>query len=94
MPSQGFFKTRQLILESWAITASKLDRDITFFSKKEGCVDRIHNRFTADQVKVLLRGYCQRILDRPAIEKTLGISKSTFSVILREYRHNPEEADV
>ena len=57
-------------------------------------MDQIHKRFTAEQVKVLLMGYCQGILDRPAIEETLGISKSTFFVLLREYRHNPDEFSV
>ena len=59
--------------------------------KKEECMDQIHNRFTAEQVKVLLMGYRQGILARPAIEETLGISKSTFFVLLREYHHNPDE---
>ena len=54
-------------------------------------MDQIHKRFTAEQVQVLLRGYCHGILDRPAIEETLGISKSTFFVLLTEYRHNPDE---
>ena len=54
-------------------------------------MDQIHKRFTAEQVKVLLKGYCHGILDRSAIEETLGISKSTFFVLLREYRHNPDE---
>ena len=54
-------------------------------------MDQIHKRFTAEQVKVLLKGYCQGILDRPAIEETLGIGKSRFFVLLREYRHNPDE---
>ncbi len=54
-------------------------------------MDQIHKRFTAEQVKVLLRGYCQGILGRPAIEETLGISKSAFFVLLREYRHNADE---
>jgi hypothetical protein len=53
-------------------------------------MDQIHRRFTAEQVKVLLKGYCQGILERPAIEETLGIGKSRFLVLLREYRHNPE----
>jgi len=52
---------------------------------------QIHKRFTADQVKVLLKGYCRGILGRPAIEETLGISKSRFFVLLREYRRNPDE---
>ena len=55
---------------------------------------QIHKRFTSEQVQVLLKGYCQGILDRPAIEETLGISKSTFFVLLREYRHNPDEFSV
>jgi hypothetical protein len=54
-------------------------------------MDQIHKRFTAEQVKVLLKGYCRGILDRPAIEETLGISKSTFFVLLREYRRNADE---
>ena len=52
---------------------------------------QIHKRFTAERVKVLLRGYCQAILDRTAVEETLEISKSTFFVLLREYRRNPGE---
>ncbi len=47
-------------------------------------MEQIHRRFTAEQVKVLLRGYCQGILDRPAIEETLRISKSRFFVLLWE----------
>lgn len=54
-------------------------------------MDQVHKRFTAEQVKVLLRGYCQEILDRPAIEETLGISKSRFFVLPRGYPHNPDE---
>ena len=54
-------------------------------------MDQIHKRFTAEQVKVLLKGYCQRILDRPAVEETLGISRPTFSLLLKEYRRNPDE---
>ena len=51
---------------------------------------QIHKGFTAEQVKVLLKGYCRGILDRPAIEETLGIGKSRFFVLLREYRRNPD----
>ena len=52
--------------------------------------DQIHKRATDEQVKILLKGYCHGMLDRPAIEQTLGISKSTFFVLLRGYRHNPD----
>jgi len=54
-------------------------------------MDQIHKRFTAEQVKVLLMGYCQGLLDRPAIEETLGINRSTFFLLLKEYRRNPDE---
>ncbi len=54
-------------------------------------MDQVHKRFTAEQVKVLLHGYRQGILDRPSIQETLEISKSTFFVLLREYRRNPGE---
>jgi len=54
-------------------------------------MDQIHKRFTAEQVKVLLKGYCQGILDRPAVEETLGISRSMFFLLLKEYRRNPDE---
>ena len=53
-------------------------------------MDQIHKSATAEQVNILLKGYCHGLLDRPAIEQTLGISKSTFFVLLGEYRHNPD----
>jgi hypothetical protein len=54
-------------------------------------MDQIHKRFTAEQVKVLLKGYCQGILERRVVEETLGINKSTFFALLKGYRCNPDE---
>jgi len=54
-------------------------------------MDQIHKRFIAEQIEVLLKGYCQGILDRTAIEETLGIGRSTFFLLLKEYRRNPDE---
>jgi hypothetical protein len=51
---------------------------------------QVHKRFTAEQVKVLLKGYCQGALDRQAIEEILGICRSRFFVLLGEYRRNPD----
>ncbi len=39
-------------------------------------MEQIHKRFTTDQVKALLRGYCQGKLDRSAIEDILEIGKT------------------
>jgi len=49
-------------------------------------MDHVHKRFTAEQVKVLLKGYCQGMLDRPSIEDIMGISKTRFFALLRQYR--------
>ncbi len=51
---------------------------------------QIHKRFTAEQVKVLLKGYCQGTLDRSAIEEILGISRTRFFALLKGYRHDPD----
>jgi hypothetical protein len=53
-------------------------------------MEQIHRRFTAAQAKVLFKAYCQGILDRPAVQETLGIGKARFFALLKQYRHNPE----
>ena len=51
---------------------------------------QLHKRFTTEQVKVLFKAYCQGILDRQAVQETLGIGKARFFVLLKQYRQNPE----
>jgi len=41
-------------------------------------MDQAHKRFTTEQVRVLLKGYCQGTLDRSAVEETFGIGKTRF----------------
>jgi hypothetical protein len=57
-------------------------------------MEQLHKRFTDEQVKLLLRGYCQGSLDRATIEEILGISRSRFFVILKEYRCGPDEFSI
>jgi hypothetical protein len=52
-------------------------------------MDQIHKRFTADQIRVLLQGYCRGTIERASVEETLGIGKTRFFALLKEYRHNP-----
>ena len=40
--------------------------------------------------KVLLRGYCQGMLDRVTVEEVLEIGRSGFFTLLKEYRHDPD----
>lgn len=53
-------------------------------------MEQVHRRFTAEQVKVLFKAYCQGILDRPTVQETLGIGKARFFALLKEYRCDPE----
>ena len=51
---------------------------------------QLHRRFTGDQVKVLLHGYCQGLLRRAEIQEMLDIGKTRFFALLKEYRADPE----
>ena len=53
-------------------------------------MEHLHRRFTDEQVKVLLRGYCEGILDRLAIEDMLGVGKTRFFALLRQYHLEPD----
>ena len=52
---------------------------------------QLHKRFTAEQVQVLLKGYFQGMMERSSIEGILGVNKTRFFALLREYRQNPDE---
>jgi hypothetical protein len=52
---------------------------------------QIHKRFTAEQVGVLLKGYCRGTLDRATIEDLLEISKTRFFALLRRYRYDSDK---
>ena len=50
---------------------------------------QMHKRFTADQVRFLLQAYCKGTLDRTSFEEMLGIGKTRFFALLKEYRQDP-----
>lgn len=52
-------------------------------------MEQIHKRFTAEQVGVPLKGYCKGTLNRATIEEVLGIGKTRFFALLRQYRYDP-----
>ena len=54
-------------------------------------MEQVHKRFTAKQVKGLLKWYRQGPLDRPAVEETLAISRARFFALLKQYRLDPDE---
>ena len=51
---------------------------------------QLDKRFTDEQVIVLLRGYFQGLLARGEIQERLGLGKTRFFALLKEYRNNPE----
>jgi len=57
-------------------------------------MQQLHRRFTNEQVKVLFRGYCQGVLTRAEIQEMLGIGKSRFFVLLKEYRRDAEDFSI
>jgi hypothetical protein len=55
---------------------------------------QLHRRFTDDQIKVLLNGYCQGLLGRGEIQEILETGKLRFFALLKEYRQDPEAFSV
>lgn len=52
-------------------------------------MDQIHKRFSVEQVKVLLQGYCQGTMSRAEVEEMLNIGKTRFFALLKEYQQSP-----
>lgn len=52
-------------------------------------MDQLHRRFTVEQVKVLLHGYCQGTLSRADAQSLLGVGKTRFFALVGEYRSDP-----
>ena len=57
-------------------------------------MDQLHKRFADEQVKLLLQRYGQGLLARSEVQEILGISKSWFFSLLKDYRHDPEAFSV
>ena len=53
-------------------------------------MEQLHKRFTDEQVKLLLQRYCEGLLDRTTVEEVLGVGKTRFFALLKQYRLNPE----
>jgi hypothetical protein len=53
-------------------------------------MDQLHRRFTTEQVKVILQGYCQGSITRSEAEEMLTIGKTRFFELLYEYWRNPQ----
>ncbi len=53
-------------------------------------MDQLHRRFTNEQIKVLFRGYCQGLLSRAELQDMLGVRKTRFFALAKQYREDPD----
>jgi hypothetical protein len=52
-------------------------------------MEQIHRRLTDEQIRLIFRNYCDRQFTREEVQETLGVGKSQFFVLLKEYRNDP-----
>ncbi len=53
-------------------------------------MSQLHKRFTSDQVKELLERYSKKEIERKYIQQILGIGKSRFFMLLKQYQEDPQ----
>jgi hypothetical protein len=53
-------------------------------------MSQVHKRFTPEQVKELLERYSNHEIERKYIQEILGIKKSRFFMLLKQYKENPQ----
>ena len=51
---------------------------------------QIHKKFSVDQIKVLLSSYERGNISCVEMENTLGVGKTRFFALLKEFRKEPE----
>ena len=55
---------------------------------------QIHKKFSVDQIKVLLSSYERGNISREEIENTLGVGKTRFFALLKEFRKEPDSFSI
>lgn len=55
---------------------------------------QIHKKFSVDQIKILFKSYEAGHISRSEIEHTLGISKTRFFTLLKQYRVHPDSFSI
>ncbi len=52
-------------------------------------MDQLHKRFSGEQVKLLYQRYCEGQMMRSEVEEILGLGKTRFFALLKDYRADP-----
>lgn len=50
---------------------------------------QVHKKFVDEQVKELIQRYLKKEIERKYIQQILGIGKTRFFALVKEYRKNP-----
>jgi transposase len=53
-------------------------------------MSQFHKRFSSNQLKELFERYLRNEIEREYIQEILGVKKSRFFMLLKEYRENPQ----
>ena len=51
---------------------------------------QLHKRFTDEQIRLLLKRYCEGQMSRMEIEEIIGVNKTRFFELIKAYRLNPD----
>ena len=57
-------------------------------------MSQLHKRFSSDELKKLFDRYLQNEVERKYIQEILGIKKSRFFMLLKQYKENPQHFTV
>ncbi len=57
-------------------------------------MSQLHKRFSSDELKKLFDRYLQNEIERKYIQEILGIKKSRFFLLLKQYKENPMDFSI
>jgi len=53
-------------------------------------MEQLHRRLSDEQIRLIMRNYCEGKLSRQEVQDALGIGKSRFFVLLKTFRNDPQ----
>jgi len=62
--------------------------------KNEGIMAQLHKKFTSEQIRLIFQNYEEGQLNRESIQEIIGIGKSRFFVLLKQYRMDPMKMSI
>ena len=55
---------------------------------------QLHKKFTSEQIRLIFQNYEEGQLNRESIQEIIGIGKSRFFVLLKQYRMDPMKMSI